>query len=80
MPTITELNIEITETCADPEENYIFLRANYMDQKVLLGSIYGPNGTGREFYRRISRIINKSNNFYYYIFFDFFISVLTNKI
>ena len=34
-----------------------------MDQKVLLGSIYGPNGTGREFYRPISRIVNKSNNY-----------------
>ena len=59
----TELNMEITETCSDPEENYIFLRANYMGQKVMLGSIYGPNNTCRDFYRRISRIINKSSSY-----------------
>jgi hypothetical protein len=36
-----DINIDITETCMDPEENYIFLRVNYMNQKLLLGAIYG---------------------------------------
>ena len=57
-----DINLEITETCMDPEENYIFLRANYMKEKLLLGAIYGPNNTSRDFYRQITRILSKNRD------------------
>jgi len=57
-----EKDIEVTDTCTDPEENYIFLRVNYNGQKLLLGSIYGHNSTSRDFYRRITRIISKNQD------------------
>jgi len=55
-----DINLDVTDTCTDPEENYIFLKVNYKGQKLLLGSIYGHNSTSRDFYRRITRILSKN--------------------
>jgi exonuclease III len=57
-----DIDIEITETCSDVEENYLFVRAKYKGQNMLLGSIYGPNSTSRDFYRCITRILNKNRD------------------
>ena len=58
-----DIDIEITDTCSDVEENYMFLRANYKGQNMLLGSIYGTiYSTSRDFYRCITRILNKNRD------------------
>ena len=55
----TELNLTAINTHVDPEENFIFVNSHYMGHDLLLGAIYGPNSTSRDFYRRISHIIGQ---------------------
>ena len=57
-----DINMQVIEICSDIEENYIFLKVMYMGQEVILGSIYGPNNTSRDFYRCLTRILNKNRN------------------
>ena len=48
--TDTALRVSLQETFIDPEENFIFLKTELKDVLVLLGSISGPNNTGRDFF------------------------------
>ena len=45
----TAMGVSPQETFLDPEENFLFLKININSTPVLLGSIYGPNTTGRDF-------------------------------
>ena len=55
----TELNLSAINTHIDPEENFIFVHTHYLGHELLLGAIYGPNNTSRDFYRRISHVISQ---------------------
>ena len=59
--TDTALRVSPQETFTDPEENFIFLKTELKGVPVLLGSIYGPNNTGRDFFRRIEEIIQRNS-------------------
>ena len=54
----TAMGVSPQETFLDPEENFLFLKININSTPVLLGSIYGPNTTGRDFFRRIGGILD----------------------
>ena len=53
----SNLQLAPVRTYSDPEENFLFIKAKINGCAVLLGSIYGPNNTARDFYRRIKGII-----------------------
>ena len=53
----TDLNIKIQNTIADLEENFLFAKFNFKGKNWLIGSIYGPNTTCRDFYRRLSNVL-----------------------
>ena len=57
-----ELGITPTTVHIDPEENFIFIRTSLLGKNLLLGAIYGPNNTSRDFYRRISAILELYTN------------------
>ena len=60
--TAVELGITPTTVHIDPEENFIFIRTSLLGKNLLLGAIYGPNNTSRDFYRRISAILELYTN------------------
>ena len=43
----SNLHLVPIRTYSDPEENFLFIRANINGCAVLLGAIYGPNNTAR---------------------------------
>ena len=51
--TDTALGVVPLNVFMDPEENFLFIKAEIKGTLVLLGSIYGPNSTGRDLFRRI---------------------------
>ena len=55
--TDTALCIIPIDTFCDPEENFIFIKAKINGTLLLLGSVYGPNGTGRDFFRSVEGIL-----------------------
>ena len=55
----TELSLTAIYTHIDPEENFIFMHTHYLGHDLLLGAIYGPNSTSRDFNRRMSHIISQ---------------------
>ena len=60
--TAVELGITPTTVHIDPEENFIFIRTSLLGKNLLLGAIYGPNNISRDFYRRISAILELYTN------------------
>ena len=48
--TDTALGVVPLNMFRDPEENFLFIKAEIKGTLVLLGSIYGPNSTGRDFF------------------------------
>ena len=60
--TDTALCISPMDTFCDPEENFIFIKAKINDTLLLLGSVYGPNGTGRDFFRRVEGILERNRD------------------
>ena len=56
------LGVTPTESFSDPEENFLFIRTVINNTQLLLGSIYGPNTTGRDFYRRIESILERNQD------------------
>ena len=58
----TAMGIIPQETFMDPEENFLFLKTEIKRTPVLLGSIYGPNNTGRDFFHRIDDIVGRNKN------------------
>ena len=60
--TDTALCISPIDTFRDPEENFIFIKTKINDNLMLLGSVYGPNGTGRDFFRRVEGILERNRD------------------
>ena len=60
--TDTALCIIPMDTFRDPEENFIFIKAKINNNLVLLGSVYGPNGTGRDFFRKVEGILERNQD------------------
>jgi hypothetical protein len=46
---------------ADPDENYILLEAIIAGKSCILGSVYGPNSTNRQFFINLERDIQSFN-------------------
>jgi len=58
------LNIVINREWRDQAENAMLMDITLGDYTVTLGSIYGPNNTGREFYRFLNQAITESTGKY----------------
>jgi hypothetical protein len=58
------LNIVINREWRDQAENAMVMDVSLGDCTVTLGSIYGPNNTGREFYRFLNQAITESTGRY----------------
>jgi exonuclease III len=57
-----KIKITIMEEYKDQSENILLLRALLDNTEIVLGSIYGPNTTDREFYRNIDSFLNRNKN------------------
>ena len=60
--TDCSLGVLPTEFFRDPEENFLFIRTSINNNQLLLGSIYGPNTTGRDFYRKDEHILDRNRD------------------
>ncbi len=58
------LNIVINREWRDQAENAMLMDITLGDYTVTLGSIYGPNNTGREFYRFLNQAITECTGKY----------------
>ena len=59
MLIITDINFSEEAREADPEENYLLLRASIKGRTVIVGSIYGPNDHNPGFFHRLKAAITK---------------------
>jgi exonuclease III len=57
-----KIKTEIIEEFRDQNENILHIKANLNGAELVLGSIYGPNTTDREFYRNIDTFLNRHRN------------------
>ena len=60
--TDCSLGVLPTESFRDPEENFLFIRTSINNNQLLLGAIYGPNTTGRDFYRKVEHILDRNRD------------------
>ncbi len=56
------LNITVIEQYSDLAENIILLKIKHSDSLVIVGAVYGPNSTDRNFFSEIERAINQLSN------------------
>ena len=56
------LRVKPTELFHDPEENFLFIRTVIHNTQMLLGSVYGPNNTGRDLYRKLGNILERNRD------------------
>jgi hypothetical protein len=56
------LSPEIVETFKDQDENILLCAIKLNGAELILGSIYGPNNTDRNFYRNLENFIEKYPN------------------
>lgn len=58
------LNISEISRESDPDENFLLILAQLPEgQRLILGSVYGPNQADREFFRKLTTSLNKLGNF-----------------
>jgi hypothetical protein len=57
-----KLKITVIEEFNDQNENILLVRVMLDDAEIVLGSIYGPNTTDREFYRNIDNFLTRNKN------------------
>ena len=58
----TSLNLQPEESYSDPEENFLVIKLTIKGIPFLIGSIYGPNSTGRDFFRRLGLILERNKD------------------
>jgi exonuclease III len=58
------LNVAVNQCWKDQTENAIIMDVTLDDCKLTLGSVYGPNNTGREFYRFLRDTLTRTNGTY----------------
>jgi exonuclease III len=57
-----KIKITVIEEFKDQNENILLVRVMLDDAEIVLGSIYGPNTTDREFYRNIDNFLTRNKN------------------
>jgi len=58
------INTVVNREWRDQAENILFMDVSLNGHNVILGSIYGPNNTGREFYRFINGVLGETAGSY----------------
>ena len=58
----SEIDFVVNNTFKDQDENIIILSVTYKGSNFLIGSIYGPNNTCRNFYNTLRAIIQRNPN------------------
>jgi exonuclease III len=53
------LNPEIVDSFMDQQENILLMKIKLNGSEIVLGSIYGPNTTDRQFYRDLDKFLEK---------------------
>jgi exonuclease III len=56
------IQTEIIETFKDQQENILLIKCKLNGSEIILGSIYGPNTTDREFYNNIDNYLTRNPN------------------
>lgn len=59
---VSDVDHEVVETIADPNDNFILLRIRFGEIECILGSIYGPNIRDENFVRELDGQIARFNN------------------
>jgi exonuclease III len=57
-----KLNPEVLDTFRDQNQNILLVECNINGNRLILGSIYGPNSTCRQFYRDITSFLERKIN------------------
>jgi hypothetical protein len=52
---------EILNTYKDQTENMIILHCKILGLELMLGAVYGPNGTDRTFFNTLNRILSENS-------------------
>ena len=52
-----DLNCDTVATYREQNDNVLMVLVNYQGKKLMLGSIYGPNNTSREFYSFLRQVL-----------------------
>ena len=52
------LDFEPIRDVKDIEENFLLIKVRIGSQSIILGAVYGPNGTDGEFFTRLSEGLN----------------------